>query len=303
MRRAIVIAFVTILAACSSAPPVQPPEPVEVAHSLNELALEAFRAGRYRQALGAFARAERQFRSLDRADGIAVAAISQAEIRLLLEERNEAKDALRRASEAVRHAGNRYLNERIHLLDARLQLDTNPVQARRELDALLDAAPHIATQARLLLCGMQIDAGETGCASELASGNTLVNASIEQLRARAALVEGDMNAAEAHLLLALSAYRVLAYRPGIADVHAELATLAKRRGNPSLARHHLQRALYLQLWMHSAVEAANLFGRLAELADSVEERQGYLERREELLSDDAEPKWQTLLEELAAFGK
>jgi ribosomal protein L40E len=70
-----------LLAGCGSAPEPRP-EPLRHAERLNEFGFNAFERGRYDDALRHFREVERQFLSLDHPEGMARAAISQAELAL-----------------------------------------------------------------------------------------------------------------------------------------------------------------------------------------------------------------------------
>ena len=97
-------------------------------------------------------------------------------------------------------------------------------------------------------------------------------------------------------------YRARAFRPGIASVHASLAELAEQRGEPAAAIAHLERALYLRLWIRDRVHAAALIDRLAGFESDSRTRERYRRWRDALGNDSAEPGWDAMLEEMLSPG-
>lgn len=291
--------IVLALAACASSPDPKPlPEPIEDARALHELALEAFNAGRYRQAIAAFHRAERQFLGIDDPRGIAVSAISQAEIRLLLGENDEAGKSLQRAQTPIDRTGSEQLRDRARLIEARLAVPSDPQAAHRAFNALIaDAAPAIAAQARLALCEMEVRHGETRCAASLAADDPLTNARIAHLGSRASMQDGELDAARAKLGRAWGLYHALAFRPGVAAVHESGAQLALMNGETKRAQEHFERALYLRLWIRDRVHAAGILAKLAEISEGSARRR-YRAWQETLLDESAEPEWDAMLDSL-----
>lgn len=288
-----------LLAACGGSPP-RPvlPEPAATARSMNELGLESFHAGRYREAIAGFEAAEREFRSIDDPRGVAVAGISQAETWLLLGERNRARHALDRVRSVPAAAVDEGIGERVRLLEARLLLEENPAGARQALESLASATPGVAQAAELLLCQLHIDAGEPECAAGLESDDALVRARIAQLRADAAFRRDEPIAANDHLEQALATYRSLAYRPGIAAVHESLAAAATRRGDTPAAISHLERTLYLRAWIRDRVHAMETLAQLAAVAVNAEERERYRNWRAVLQDESREPDWTAMMDAL-----
>ncbi|HEX7047653.1 MAG TPA: hypothetical protein VF275_08805 [Gammaproteobacteria bacterium] len=296
MRKLIIIA-IAMLAACSSSPERKPlPEPVTDARDAYELAVDAFNVGRYRDAIAGFHRAERRFLSLDDPHGVSAAAISQAEIQLLLGENDNAAKSLQGAKAAIARTGNKALSERVQLMQARLAMEDDPANARKLLSTLGDAmTPSVATQARLLLCELEMLQGETDCAASLTADGPSTTARIAHLQARAALQRGDLEAANVKLERALDIYRSLAFRPGIAAVHESSADLAMQANKREVAKEHLERALYLRLWIRDRVHAAEILAQLAQLGDNDEPYQRW---RKTLLDESGEPEWDKMMEKL-----
>lgn len=291
------ILFIIALAACGSSPPPKPePAPAANAREANELALESFEAGRYREAIGGFERAAQLFLSIDDPRGAASAAISEAEVQLLLGETDAASGTLQRARDVIARSNSEPLLARARLLGARIRIESDPGSARRMLENLT-ATPGIAVHAQMLLCELAIANGDTACASELPGGDVRDNARAEQLRARAAMAEGDEAAAADHLERALNIYRVLAYRPGIAAVHEGSAALATRMNDREASVEHLERALYLRLWIRDRVHAMEDLARLQELSDSEDDRKRYA-RWQSTLRDEENPEWEALIREM-----
>lgn len=297
MQKLLIIIAIATLFACSSSPERKPlPEPVSDARDAHELAIDAFNAGRYRDAIAGFHRAERRFLSLDDPHGVAAAAISQAEILLLLGENDDAAKSLQRAKVAIAHTGNKALSERAQLMEARLAMENEPSTARKLLNTLSDAmTPSVVAQVRLLSCELEMRQGETNCATNLAADGLAMTARIAHLQARAALQRGDLEAASVQLESALDIYRSLAFRPGIAAVHESSGDLAMQTDKREVAKEHLERALYLRLWIRDRVHAAEVLTRLAELGDNNELYQRW---RTALLDESGEPEWENMMEEL-----
>ncbi len=296
MKKYLIVPVIA-LAACSGSPErPPPPEPLADARAMHELAAEAFDAGRYRDAIAGFRDAERRFLSVDDPHGIAVAAISQAEIQLLLGENDDASRSLQRARTAASRTGNSRLRERAQLLQARLAMNGDTATARQILNGLsATTTPSIAAQVRLLSCELEMRRGETECAAGLVADDARTAARIAHLQARAALDRGDEDAAGLLLERALTNYRALAFRPGIAAVHEAKAALARRSGNHESAREHLERALYLRLWIRDRVHSAEVLAQLAELANGDAMRERYRRWRAVLLDESAEPDWEEMM--------
>lgn len=303
MKTVLFIAAITTLAACSSSPEPEPlPEPVEDARAAYELAMEAFETGRYRNAIAGFHGAQRRFLSLDDARGIAVSAINRAEIQLLLGENAAAGESLESARTAIARSANEHLHDRAQLLAARLAMDDDPARTRRLLNGLAEAGPAISAQTRLLLCELDLREGETRCAEALGADDTRTRARILHLQARAAMQRGEHETARGLLEHALRVHRALAFRPGIAAVHATLAELALGSGDRESAQWHLERALYLRLWVQDRVHAAEIVAELESIAEDDAVRARYRRLREALQDESTKPDWPALLSELVSPG-
>ncbi|HEX6928614.1 MAG TPA: hypothetical protein VF267_05160 [Gammaproteobacteria bacterium] len=299
MRTGIFILAVAALAACESAPKQMPaPRPVENARAAYELAVGAFDAGRYRDAIAGFNGAAQRFQSVDDLHGVATSAISRAETQLLLGENAAAAASLEQARNAIRSSENESLRERTRLLAARLAMPGDAATARRLLDRLSGSASQpVAAQALLLLCELDMRRGETGCASNLAADNEQTAARIAHLQARAAMMRGERETAKTLLEHALAIHRARAFRPGIAAIHETRAELAMLSGDREAAREHLERALYLRLWIRDRVHSAEIATQLAGLSGD-ETRERYQRWRDTLLNDSSEPEWQEMTETL-----
>lgn len=297
-RHLIPVLAVAAIAGCSSTPEQPPlPEPVENARATYAFAREAFDTGRYRDAIAGFQRAEQHFISIDDARGVAVTAISRAETQLLLDEDAAAEDSLQTAEAALARISNRELDDRAQLLAARLAMEREPARAEDLLAGLQGTA--LAAQARLLLCEMEIRRDETRCAMALSGEG---NGNVLHLQARAAMRDREQETAALLLQRALDAYRARAFRPGIASVHASLAELAEQSGDRAAAVEHLERALYLRLWIRDRVHAATLVDRLAKLESDSKVLERYSRWHDALGNDTAEPGWDAMLEEMLSPG-
>src|SRR5690606_41080862 len=93
-------------------------------------------------------------------------------------------------------------------------------------------------------------------------------------------------------------YRREGYRPGLACVHEALAEERLQQGAEVEARQHMERALYLRLWINDAVHARRVLERLEPLASDAELARRYAAWRASLDDDAAEPQWEQMMTEL-----
>lgn len=250
-------------AACGSAPATKPAL-AEDAERKNELAFDAFRSGRYHDAIQLFEEAERYFLGIDHVSGATNAAISLAEVFLLLHDTESAHAAIGRASARADPSGDDDLHDRITLLQARvLHSQGRYGAARWLLEELIQADKPLAIHARLLDCEMMVSENRPGCAFQLkAEPGSLLQARILLLKANAARLQGDLKAAMDYLEQAHAVYRDHRYRPGLADYYESAAYLSGQHGDDAEARERLLRALYLRLWMRDQAHATELLSVL-----------------------------------------
>lgn len=296
--RALLLSLLLVIAGCGGGPaPRPPPQTVLDAREMHRQALDAHAAGRYRAALAMFEEAEKSFRSIDDAHGIASAAISQAEIRLLYGEAPEAREALRRAQAAIDRHGNVLLQPRARLVEARLLAAQDVAAAREQLRELASLPGRTGALAALVECELALQSGED-CMQRPVEGGPLIEARLRQVQAGASLRAGRNEEGLRRLETALSLYRGEGYRPGIASVHEALGEVRLELGERDEARWHFERALYLRLWINDAVHARAVLEKLEPLASDADMAARYAAWREALADDAKEPQWDQLMSEL-----
>lgn len=283
-------------AGCGSAPKTQPALP-EDAERRNELAIDAFRGGRYHDAIQLFEEAERHFLGIDHVEGAANAAISLSEVFLLLNDTENAEAAIGRASARAGRIGDEQLYQRIALLQARLLHTRGQTHATLWiLNELVHVEGTAGSHARVLRCEMALTTGYSDCISRLESEpGSLLHARILLLQARAARIQHDLQAAAGYLQQAHAIYRDHRYRPGLAAFYEAAAYLSGQRDHDGEAREQLMRALYLRLWMRDQAHAMELLGVLKKIAGPDDLTVCYYEWQQRL---KGKPDWEQLRNEV-----
>jgi len=297
MRRLPLI-ILLLLAGCGGGPVTQPPPPsVLEAREMHRQALDAYQSGRYPAALAMFEEAEKLFRSIDDPHGIASAALSQAELYLLYGRHEDAARAAGRARNAIDRGSGTQLQPQLALVEARLRIPEDPTVARAALRELAALPGRTGALAALIECDLAMQAGDE-CLPRPIEGDPLLQARLYQLQGGASFRAGRNEEGLRRLQAALSIYRSEGYRPGLASVHEALAEARLQQGAEDEARQHLERALYLRLWINDAVHARRVLERLEPLASDAELAERYATWRASLHDDAAEPQWEQMMTEL-----
>ncbi|HEV7165207.1 MAG TPA: hypothetical protein VGO35_07475 [Gammaproteobacteria bacterium] len=258
-----------LLAACGSAPP---PVPATEANTRNFMAeaMVAYNDNRYVEARSFFGRAYMQYHSVDDLQGQAHALIDLADSALLQGDVAAARVNLTDAHAVVdSQASLATLKSRLVLMDAYADLQSgDPAGAATRLDGLLAGTGVPADVQRAALFARTqaaFDAKATDAGLWLTklgkpTADALDAARLERLQA---LAEPDATKAAALYTDALQRYQNAYYRPGIAATHEEWGARLLAQQDWSNARDHLQRALYVRLWMYDASRSAHILDELA----------------------------------------
>ena len=267
LRPIALVCIAATLAACGSAPPPVPATETNTRNFMAE-AMAAYTDNRYAEARNFFGRAYMRYRSVDDLKGETDTLVDLADAALLQGDVAAARSNLGDAQALVDgHPSLADFKPRLVLMDAYADLQTDDPATARTLDALLatpNLPPDIRRAALFARTQAAFDVRATDALQWLAKlgkpgTDPLDAARLERLEA---LAEPDTGKAAALDAEALTQYKSVYYRPGIAAVHEEWGARLLAKRDWSGARDHLLRALHVRLWMYDASHSVHILDEL-----------------------------------------
>lgn len=246
-----VIIIAALTTACASTPAEKQPELLSAADSAISHGVTEYNQANYARAILLFEQALYQYRRIDNPDGTAAAYINLANAELSQNQPARAEHWLQQAQQIVEREQLSALHDRIAITASSIAIERKDFAGAKALLTNLLTASDPETLLAAVQNRTRIAFAEDEQAHEwseryaqLVSNNPLARARLN--RFRAALI-ADTTEQDKHYQLALSVYRELAWRPGLAATLSEWAEQNLKAQNYPGAQNKLERALLIRI--------------------------------------------------------
>lgn len=271
-RISMIIIAACSIASCASQAPVPPPELLAESDHLITQGVAQYNQANYEQAGTLFEQALYRYRSIDNPEGIASAYINLAKTETSQHHLAAAQHWLDKAQAVIKSEHMSQLTNRIAIVASSIAIENNDfATAKARLDPLLDTAA-TSNNAELLTAALQNRTRIAFAESEqaavwttrfekqaTASGNHLAIARLNRFRAALATDSAQQNT---YYTAALTSYRNLAYRPGLAATLSEWAEKDITIKNYEDAENKLARALLIRADLHDRYHCQQILKQL-----------------------------------------
>jgi tetratricopeptide (TPR) repeat protein len=256
VNRFCVFALLLILSACTSNPAENPPELLSEADTLISNGVAQYNLANYAKATILFEQAMYVYRSIDNPGGIASAYINLAKTAIAQHDLSRADYWLAQTQSIVDTEQLTVISNHISIIASSIAIEQNDFDTAKNLLTTLLAEENKTIDAQTRLAAVQnrtrIAFAEnknpqewTARFAKLASDNNPQSqARLARFNAALGKLSKDQ---DAHYQQALTIYRKLAWRPGLAATLTEWAEQNVIAGNHDAARNKLERALLIRL--------------------------------------------------------
>ena len=302
LKTVLSLLLVIQLAACSSVSD-QRPEPIRQSEYFLQSGVNAFENSDYVEATDFLTKALAHYRSIDNTEGVLLSHINLAETALAAGNFDAAEKHTAAAQSQVRHNGFPQFTPRITLLQAqtawRRQQEAETRQLLASLLPTFDEEQRSAIRPDLVTLGAATIRTDIAFQREdvtqqrlwlkrlslmvpTTNGNTqLHQARLLRFEALRAHQEKHTNEALEKQQEALAYYREAAARPAIASTLTEIGAILMELEHWEEAENHLQRALYIRLWIMDRIGAAKLLEMLQQVYRELGDEERYQKMRME----------------------
>lgn len=303
--RYLCLLWVLLVAACAGGTHDTRPELLRQADGYLAQAHSAYATGDYAQATQRYRQALLAYRSIDHPEGEVLSRFGLVNLSLALHRVVAGEEQLTRAEQRIEFADLDALRPRLALLRAEQALANGANERALAWLATQQQAmvshPSLAWSAQVLRCRLADGSELAGCVEQL---RTLLVADDHRGEARLARFDAQLAGERGELVVAydryhqaLSHYRVLADRPGIAATLGEWGALELAAGELGSAQDRLRRALFIRIWLLQREQGAILLEQLGEcyrLNGDMAASEWALRWRDHLRGESEEADWSRL---------